>query len=354
MAILNVKLGEAGLAGVQPRMVYIETNDSSTDVLATGYLNVIVEKQGLSLNETDLAVVVTKESAAARPESGVYGVEKVGDNWSLKQDAGPGQVELPTRADYLAHFKDTIGTLSDKDAPLQMDGQLTINGTTASGYGSLTITGDGIVAPGRLNLQGASTPSGLFTLESGPNLPGDNVVMTTGIHASSRTYTINELNNPTNNMSILTSRVPDARDQSNIFAVGFSLGAAALAAGDVDLYVANPGEIYRVMSISATIDSAFAGGGGDYTDIEILEANGGPTVFATAISTFFTAAQAQAVWSDAPGSQLQINVAAGAGNGITRGTLPGNGLIARYKPASGTTPYGNGTMILNILLVRDA
>jgi len=39
MPILNIQLGSAGLVDVKPRMDYIFTNDSESEILSSGYLN---------------------------------------------------------------------------------------------------------------------------------------------------------------------------------------------------------------------------------------------------------------------------------------------------------------------------
>jgi len=84
MPILNVKVDQAGMAGVEPKFIYIDTNDTVATITAAGYLNSITQKFGIPLIESSMALVSSKTSvSAASVQVGLYDVSKSGDNWSL-------------------------------------------------------------------------------------------------------------------------------------------------------------------------------------------------------------------------------------------------------------------------------
>lgn len=82
MPILNIQLGSTGLVDVKPRMDYIFTNDSESEILSSGYLNHSVET-GFSFNQGDLVCVTTQANPTARLNSGIYQVDHNGANWNL-------------------------------------------------------------------------------------------------------------------------------------------------------------------------------------------------------------------------------------------------------------------------------
>jgi len=82
MGILNIQLGSTGLVGVNPRVDYIETNDSVAEVLASGYLNHSVDA-GFAFSQGDLVAVSTKLTPTSRSHTGMYQVDHNGINWNL-------------------------------------------------------------------------------------------------------------------------------------------------------------------------------------------------------------------------------------------------------------------------------
>lgn len=117
MAILNIVSYPTGVVGVNPSIVYIETNDTSATVLTTGYLNKAVQ-QGYTFNESMMACVSTKTSPSATSTQVAWlEVSKSGANWSLVPTASPGSVILPVGANHIAMFSGTSGALYDGTAP---------------------------------------------------------------------------------------------------------------------------------------------------------------------------------------------------------------------------------------------
>lgn len=110
MGILNVKIDPVGQSGIVPQIIYIDTNDTLQNVLTPGYLNAISKQ--FTLSEYQTALVTTKDTPNSREiKSGFFDINYSYPNWSLKSQAQPGSVVLPTQADYIASFLDAQGTL---------------------------------------------------------------------------------------------------------------------------------------------------------------------------------------------------------------------------------------------------
>jgi hypothetical protein len=90
MTILAFTRDGLGLTGVEPGTIRVQTDDTIAEVTASGYLNGVRKKFNIALRETDLAFVVTKESASAEPEVGIYKVTETSGNWSLVPNGTPG------------------------------------------------------------------------------------------------------------------------------------------------------------------------------------------------------------------------------------------------------------------------
>jgi len=151
MPILNVQISQTGLSGVYPRIVYINTNDTQSEVLETGYLNQAVAN-GFSFTNFDIACVSTAPSESSLAVStGWYNISNVGTNWSLVPTVNPGTVVLPTKIGHIATYSDVNGTLTE-DAAAAINGgniQAGLSGTagkfrsypSAAAKGYLEITG---------------------------------------------------------------------------------------------------------------------------------------------------------------------------------------------------------------------
>lgn len=133
MGIINVTPGQVGLVGVFPSLAYIDTTDTETQVLATGYLNAEVAN-GLQFNLPCLAAVSTVASPGAAKRAGLYQVVHVGANWSLIPTVAPGTVTLPTIANHIATYTDVLGTLSEDPATAISGGNLQAGLSGTAGY----------------------------------------------------------------------------------------------------------------------------------------------------------------------------------------------------------------------------
>src|SRR5574338_629837 len=137
MAILNVTSYPPGLVGVNPSVVYIETNDTLATVTAAGYLNKKVQ-QGFVFNESMMALVSTKATPNATAVAvGWFDISHSGDNWSLTSSNS--QINL-------ADGRLFVGNASGIAAAVAMSGDASIINT-----GALTIANDAITTAKILN-----------------------------------------------------------------------------------------------------------------------------------------------------------------------------------------------------------
>ena len=132
--INNIVTEVAGLVGVLPKIIYIQTNDTLAQVIATGYLNAAA-KQGYQFSEYEMALVSTKTSPSDTDvDLALFQVEIVGANISLVSLSGPGSVALPTIVNHIATFTNTGGAIGE-DASTAINGgniQAGLSGT--AGY----------------------------------------------------------------------------------------------------------------------------------------------------------------------------------------------------------------------------
>lgn len=134
MPILNFKVEQVGQAGVFPAIIYILTDDTLAEVTTTGYLNGLV-RGNTPLSDADMALVTTKTSPnAASIQVGWLEVSKSGENWSLVPPAAPGSVVLPTIANHIATYTNTLGTLSEDAATAINGGNIQAGLSGTAGY----------------------------------------------------------------------------------------------------------------------------------------------------------------------------------------------------------------------------
>lgn len=134
MPILNFKVEQVGQAGVFPAIIYILTDDTLAEVTATGYLNGIA-RGNTPLSDADMALVTTKTTPSATSiQVGWLEVSKSGENWSLVPPAAPGSVTLPTIANHIATYTNTLGTLSEDAATAINGGNIQAGLSGTAGY----------------------------------------------------------------------------------------------------------------------------------------------------------------------------------------------------------------------------
>ena len=305
MPILNFKVEQVGNSGVFPAIIYILTNDTLAEVSVTGYLNGIVSGN-TPLSDADIALVTTKTTPNARTtQVGWFSVVKSGENWSLTAPTSEGGVTLPTIANHIATYTNTLGQLSEDAATAINGGNIQAGLSGTAGYlASFPAT----AARGSLRIVGA-------------NSAGDTVTqITNASQAAARTYTI-----------------PDGGASSS-FLLTNSGGTQTIATGSLALTL---GSItVAAGNIAATLGSVTAG----------TTVTGGTGVVATTGNVSATAGAVSAGTTVTAGTGITAttgdivattgNITATAGN-ITAGSSGHAGVLTSFP---GTA--ANGSLIV--------
>jgi hypothetical protein len=222
MPILNVQVNQVGQAGVFPAIVYILTNDTLAEVMATGYLDTIVEKFHVPLSEADMALVTTKTSESS-PITSVswFSVTFANGKWSLIAPAGTGQVVLPTIANHIATYTNTTGTISEDAATAINGGNIQAGLSGTAGYlSSFPAT----VLTGSLQLVAASNAGNTIT------------AITNASQAAARTYTIPDGGQAASNFLLSDSATTQ---NINTGSLDIVLGNLTVAAGNITATAGN-------------------------------------------------------------------------------------------------------------------
>lgn len=133
MSIINIQLGQVGLVGVLPSLAYIDTTDTETQVLVTGYLNKEV-MAGFQFSLPCMACVSTQATPTSKKDVGWFEVSHVAGNWSLTPIVSPGNVVLPTIANHIATYTNALGSLSEDPATAITAGNLQAGLSGTAGF----------------------------------------------------------------------------------------------------------------------------------------------------------------------------------------------------------------------------
>lgn len=234
MSIKSIKIDQSGMAGVTPKVIYIDTTDDVSTVTTAGYLNDAVNKQNFQFAESDMALVTTRVTPSSIAIGvGFYEISKSGDDWSLVSPAAPGEVVLPTIANRIATYTNTTGTLSE-DAATAINGgniQAGLSGTA-----------------GELSSFSSVALSGSLVLSAFPNSADFSVTIQNDAHAQSTVYKIPDIGEPAG--SFLVSTLNSADININMIAFDVVVTSAALAsAGTVDLIAASVTNQYKIREL---------------------------------------------------------------------------------------------------------
>ncbi len=191
MPILNVQPNQIGQAGIFPAMIFILTNDTLAEVTAPGYLNGVVQKFGVPLSEADIALVTTKTSSNAKStQVGWFSVVETNGNWGLTVPTSSGGVILPTIANRIATYVNTLGQLSE-DALTAVNGGSIQAGL--SGTAGILSSFPASANNGSLNIA-AVNAGGAF-----------NTTISNGAMGQSTVYTLGDIGAPTGGIAVATS-----------------------------------------------------------------------------------------------------------------------------------------------------
>jgi hypothetical protein len=226
MPILNASVNQVGQAGVFPALIYILTNDTLAEVTTAGYLNGLVQKLNIPLSDADMALVTTKTSPNSQStQVGWLSVTYSNGDWSLTQTTSEGGVVLPTIANHIATYTNTMGTISEDPSTAISGGsiQAGLSGTsgTLASFPATPSTGSLVIA--------ATSSSGNTITE-----------ITNASQAGSRIYTI-----------------PDGGQSASSFLLTDSAGTQTIATGSLALTLGNL--TVAAGNISATLGSVSAG-----------------------------------------------------------------------------------------------
>ena len=135
MTIISFTVNEAGQGGVNPAIIRIKTNDTLAEVLVTGYLNHLV-KENVPLLNGMMALVATQPTDNSTTVNASWlEVAFASGNWSLVPTAvAPGAITLPTIANHMAVFTDTVGTLADNTSVAINGGNIQAGLSGTAGY----------------------------------------------------------------------------------------------------------------------------------------------------------------------------------------------------------------------------
>lgn len=109
MPITQITTDITGLVSVFPRLIYINTNDALSTILADGYLNKSVQ-EGFVFYDGDMAIVGIKPSLYESPLSALLNVNYADGDWSLIVPPSDGAVE-PGDINDLAYYPGTAATV---------------------------------------------------------------------------------------------------------------------------------------------------------------------------------------------------------------------------------------------------
>jgi len=242
MTILDFNLETVGQAGQVPKFIYFNTNDTIAEVTTAGYLNKFVE-QGNQLNETDMAVVVTRTTPNSRAaQVAILEVSFSGGNWSFVPTGSPGSVVLPTIASHIATYTNTTGTLSEDAATAINGGNIQAGLSGTAGYlASFPAT----AARGSLRLVGAVSVGNTVTQ------------ITNASQAAARVYTI-----------------PDGGQSASSFLLTDSGTTQTIATGNLALSAGSFTASGAITSTAGNITSGSSGDAGTFISFPATAANG--------------------------------------------------------------------------------
>ncbi len=135
MTVLSFTVNEAGQAGVFPSMIRIETNNTLAEVTATGFLDHMFA-ENVPLQNGMMALVSTKPTPNSPiTQSSWLDVVFSSSHWSLTPTAvAPGSITLPTIANHMAVFTDTVGTLAEDTSVAINGGNIQAGLSGTAGY----------------------------------------------------------------------------------------------------------------------------------------------------------------------------------------------------------------------------
>lgn len=160
MGILQLPTQVPAQVGIFPNSKFMVTTDSLATITTAGYLNG-VSLQSNPISATDVLQVLYDFNL--QTQSGSFGIFTVAVSTTgvitLSSWSNPGEVVLPTTANYLAHFTNTTGTLSSAAGNVIQPGniQAGLSGTPGTLASFPATANNGSLIISALNAGGAFT-----------------------------------------------------------------------------------------------------------------------------------------------------------------------------------------------------
>lgn len=242
MAILNIVSYPPGVVGVNPSIVYIETNDTLATVLTAGYLNKAVQ-QGFTFSESMMACVSTKTTPNATSVQVAWlDIVKSGANWSLT--ANSSSILLP-------NGQILVGNASGLAAPVAMTGDISITNT------GVTAIAAGVIVNADINASAAIAFSKLAALTSGNILVGSagNVATSVAMSGDATIANTGALTIAAN--AITTAKILDANVTLAKLASGIAPSHVIKFANQVTTVGGAAAEAFTVTGAVGATDRAF-------------------------------------------------------------------------------------------------
>lgn len=135
MTVISFTVNEPGQAGVFPSMIRIETNNTLAEVLVTGFLDHMFA-ENVPLQNGMMALVSTKPTPnSSTVNTSWLEVRFASGRWTLSPTSvAPSSITLPTIANHMAVFTDTVGSLADDTSVAINGGNIQAGLSGTAGY----------------------------------------------------------------------------------------------------------------------------------------------------------------------------------------------------------------------------
>jgi hypothetical protein len=294
MTIQGFNINYAGQSGVFPNMMSIDTNNTLAEVLVPGFLDHIFA-DNIPLQNGMMALVSTRPTpSSSTVNTSWLSVVFSSGRWSLTPTAvAPSSITLPTIANHMAVFSDTVGTLADDAATAINGGNIQAGLSGTAGY---------------LASFPAAASTGSFRIAAVANTGDTLVTLSNVAHGQATVYSIPDAGNALGRVLVGASATP------------FTSGNLLEASGTGGL-VADSGVAASDLQLSANIVAA--------TTADIGGAGAGPLNVVVAGLTAASVVVASVEASSNPCSVIACTAGAGSFD-VTVSADPGASLTINY------------------------
>lgn len=242
MAILNITSYPPGLVGVNPSIVYIDTNDTLATVLTAGYLNKSVQ-QGYTFTDSMMACVSIKSSPSATSTQVAWlEISHSGSNWSLS---------APTSSIILQSGYIFVGNAGGVATAVPMTGDIGISNT------GLTAIQSGVIVNADINASAGIAFSKLAALTSSQILVGSAGNVVTAVALSGDATISNTGALTIANNAITTVKIADANVTLGKLASGITPSSVIKFGGQLTTVGGAAAEAFTVTGAVGATDRAF-------------------------------------------------------------------------------------------------